>query len=172
MRLTIESTPETGKFYVNGATTAGRIWLGTTEAGNQVLVFVTRIAAGPAAARELAGELIDATQSTKVINKPEPPGEPEWETMSEGGVDMDELLAGRRVERQHHWYRLVIDGHMVWIQPRPGYCDRGRYDGHYDGSFFIDAGDSFPRYYMDLETAKREMKAWLLHRLACERRSA
>lgn len=84
----------------------------------------------------------------------------EWEAVPEGRPLM---------EPTYVWYRLVIDRHMIWIDARAGHCDRGRYAANYSGPFFIDAADGFPRYYMDLETAKREMKAWLEWRIQCER---
>lgn len=96
----------------------------------------------------------------------------EWETVSERGLDMEALVEGVALERPHVWHRLTIDQQTVWIEPRPSYCDRGRYHANYQGSFYIDHGDGFPRYYMDLEVAKQEMKAWLLHRIACQRRKS
>lgn len=67
MRLTLESTSEVGTFYVNGATVPSRIWLGTTERGNKVLLFVARIAAGAEAAEELGKELDDVTSQANAI---------------------------------------------------------------------------------------------------------
>jgi hypothetical protein len=172
MRLTIESTPEVGTFTIDGVTVPSRIWVGTTELGNRVLFFVTRIAASLDAAKEIGDQLQDVTSLTNEIVEPaEPPGTPDWEAMVETGVDLDELVTNERhVVRGYRWYRLVIDGHLVWIEPRPAYFDRGRFSAQYEGSFYITADDGFPRYYMDLETAKREMRAWLLHRIECDRR--
>lgn len=175
MRLTLESTSEVGTLKIGGADVPARFWIGTTEAGNRVAAFITRVAPlSVAAALELETALCDATTETKVEIEGEGDIEtgPAWEAMSEAGIDMDELVTGRRVVKPYDWYRLVIEGQTVWIEPRPRYCNRGRYHANYEGSFFIDGGDSFPRYYMDLETAKREMKAWLLHRIECERRDA
>lgn len=90
-----------------------------------------------------------------------PTGAPtgEWAAVPEGRPLM---------EPTYVWHRLFIGRHLIWIDPRAGHCDRGRYAANYDGPFFIDAADGFPRYYMDLETAKREMKAWLEWRIQCE----
>ena len=178
MRLIIDSTDEIGTFTINGTEVPARIWFSTTPAGNRAVLFVTRIMVDEAAAAELAAALNDVTADTIGVmenNRPPrtaPPDAPqgEWETVTEPGVDMDALVEGLRVEKLFTWYRLVIDRQMVWIEPRPSYCDRGRYHANYTGSFHIDAADGFPRYYMDLEVAKREMKSWLLHRMECQRR--
>ncbi len=55
------------------------------------------------------------------------------------------------------------DGSMLaWIEPRPHYCDRGRFSAnlHISGLWISDA-DPWPRYYFDLEAAKREVVAYL-----------
>jgi hypothetical protein len=149
MRLTLDSTDETGMIEVGGAQIPARFWMGTTEQGNRVAAFITRIAPlDLKAAIELEISLFDVTaQTTTVID-------PDWQVMTEPGYE---------------WYRLVMEGQTLWIAPRPKYCIRGRYHANYDGSFHIAGGDGFPRYYMDLEAAKSEMKAWLLHRIECER---
>ena len=166
MRLTLESCMETGTIVVDGAQVPCRIWSGSTEQGNRVIAFITRLAPlSVAAALELEAALNDVTEQTTTAI------DPDWETLTETGVNMDALVEGVRIEQPHTWHRLVINGQTVWIEPRPRYCNRGRYHANYEGSFFIDAADSFPRYYMDLETAKREMRAWLLHRIECERRN-
>lgn len=67
MRLTIDSTDETGSILINGVDVPARIWVGKTAGGNRVLVFVTRIAAGSRDADiELAAELDDVTSRTVV----------------------------------------------------------------------------------------------------------
>jgi len=50
------------------------------------------------------------------------------------------------------------------IEPRPRYCDRGRYKFLCDLPD-IDSQDGFPRYYMQLLNAKLEIIAWLNWRL-------
>jgi hypothetical protein len=174
MRLTLDSTDDAGTIVVDGAQVPARFWIGTTEQGNRVAAFITRIAPlDRAAAIELELSLFDFTAQTNTVIEGEPAkADDDWQVMTEPGINMDELVQGRRVEQAYQWHQLVIDGQKAWIEPRPAYCNRGRYIAQYDGSFFIDGGDSFPRYYMDLETAKREMKAWLLHRIKCERRDA
>lgn len=101
------------------------------------------------------------------------PSTAEWKTHGESGVDIDTLVdSGKVVESLHIWHRLEIDGQVVWIDPRPAFCNRGRYLGQYMGTMHVDAADGFPRYFMDLEVAKSEMKAWLLHRMQLERERA
>jgi len=56
----------------------------------------------------------------------------------------------------------------VWIAPRPSYCDRGHWVACVNGIPYIDDQDAFPRYYMDIERAKAEMKDWLYWRLKNE----
>lgn len=65
-------------------------------------------------------------------------------------------------------YNLRLRGAHVWIQPRPAYCDRGHFHAQVSGIPSIDAADSFPRYFMDLERAKVEMYEWLLWRFIRE----
>lgn len=55
----------------------------------------------------------------------------------------------------------------IWLGPRPAYCDRGHWLGGVDGIGSIDGADMFPRYYMDLDRAKAEMRDWLEWRLRC-----
>jgi hypothetical protein len=57
------------------------------------------------------------------------------------------------------------DKARVWLQARPLYCDRGHWMANVDGVAYIDHADSFPRFFMDLDRAKLEMKEWLLWRL-------
>lgn len=56
----------------------------------------------------------------------------------------------------------------VYLEPRPPYCDRGRYSvkvyplhGPECKSCDVDSADSFPRYYFDKERAKLEVQAWI-----------
>jgi len=53
----------------------------------------------------------------------------------------------------------------VLIEKRPVYCDRGHWMAKVFGVPNIDDGDMFPRYFMSLEAAKQEMKAWLVWRI-------
>jgi hypothetical protein len=57
------------------------------------------------------------------------------------------------------------------IQRRPAYCDRGNfvvtieYVPKYDRRrFSLDWADGWPRYYMDLDRAKLEIKDWMKKR--------
>lgn len=56
----------------------------------------------------------------------------------------------------------------AWIIQRPYYCDRGHwlFNVSIPG---VDWADGFPRYYMDLDIAKREAEAWLRWRLFKQR---
>lgn len=55
---------------------------------------------------------------------------------------------------------------VAHLQPRPHYCDRGRWIAQ-QFVFDVDHSDAFPRYYMDLERAKAEVFEWVRHRLTC-----
>lgn len=57
----------------------------------------------------------------------------------------------------------------ICIAPRPHYCDRGQFLVHIfaHGVLDLDGQESFPRYYFELETAKREMELWVNKRQAC-----
>lgn len=62
-------------------------------------------------------------------------------------------------------YEAYVDGRMVgWIHARPGYCDRGHWKAMVDVPN-LDHQDVFPRYFMRLETAVREMDEFLRWRL-------
>jgi len=50
-------------------------------------------------------------------------------------------------------------GFKVWLERRPGHCDRGRYVASTDAP--LDPQEGWPRYYFDLEVAKREIEAWV-----------
>jgi len=56
----------------------------------------------------------------------------------------------------------------IWLQPRPGWCDRGRYHATIDATGDLgrelDWADGWPRYYFDLGRAKAEIEAWLRKR--------
>lgn len=53
----------------------------------------------------------------------------------------------------------VLRGLRIWIQARPHYCDRGRFHAQTDAP--LDSAEGWPRYYFDLDVAKREIAAWL-----------
>lgn len=50
----------------------------------------------------------------------------------------------------------------ITIEPRPAYCDRGRFIVRTDAP--LDNQEGFPRYYFDLEIAKQEMASWVAGR--------
>ena len=51
---------------------------------------------------------------------------------------------------------------VVTIEPRPSYCDRGRWIAKsFTRGLFIDDQDGWPRYYFDLDRAKAEIDAWM-----------
>lgn len=59
----------------------------------------------------------------------------------------------------------------VTLEPRPSYCDRGRWIGKAHRIATLDGQDAFPRYYMDLSRAKLELQEWLEWRLISEDRA-
>ena len=73
----------------------------------------------------------------------------EWRASAEY-ADLLELFDGDRM--------------LAWIQKRPYYCDRGHwmFNCNVPG---LDGQDSFPRYFMRLETAKQEAVEFLNWRL-------
>ncbi len=68
-------------------------------------------------------------------------------------------------DEEYRAWSINADGAYIEIAPRPGYCDRGRYLVTVSGLGDIDFQDAFPRYFMDLERAKKEMAEWLGWRL-------
>ena len=59
--------------------------------------------------------------------------------------------------------------YKIFIIPRPPYCDRGSYHVIVDwtAGYGLDGEEGFPRYYFELETAKREMELWVNKRATC-----
>lgn len=58
----------------------------------------------------------------------------------------------------------------IWIEPRPLYCDRGNFVANVMvvDLFPLDDYEGFPRYYFELETAKKEMEFWVNKREECK----
>jgi hypothetical protein len=83
---------------------------------------------------------------------------PRWQPLwSIGSLEYDD--AGGRLDI------IKINGVVVGtLEPRPSYCDRGRWMFRCDLPD-LDHADGFPRYYMDLERAKDEIVAWFAWRL-------
>jgi len=64
---------------------------------------------------------------------------------------------------------------VIWIEPRPVYCDRGNFIAKINERnntpvpgkgppLYLDNSDGWPRYYFDLTRAKLEVEAWLKKR--------
>jgi hypothetical protein len=75
-----------------------------------------------------------------------------------------------QIDTERHFRDAMTGLHVprtvsVTIEPRPAYCDRGHWFAKAYGPLDIAAADSFPRYFMDLERAKAEMKEWLVWRV-------
>lgn len=50
---------------------------------------------------------------------------------------------------------------VAWISKRPSYCDRGHWQANINIELGLDDAARFPRYYMTLETAKKETELFL-----------
>lgn len=81
------------------------------------------------------------------------------------------LDAGKWTIDEYGSWILTKDDARVFIQQRPPYCDRGHWIANVDGIPWIDGADAFPRYFMDLNRAKIEMKEWLDWRLRSDRKT-
>jgi hypothetical protein len=72
------------------------------------------------------------------------------------------------VERGDHgaaWQDITINGKRVGsLEARPAYCDRGRWWFKCDLPD-LDGADGFPRYYMNIVTARIEIISFLNWRL-------
>lgn len=68
----------------------------------------------------------------------------------------------------HNYIDVDLSGTTWWIEHRPGYCDRGRYQWHCESKdsriITVDFADGFPRYFFGLDAMLSEMQAW------CEKR--
>jgi hypothetical protein len=50
----------------------------------------------------------------------------------------------------------------ITIEPRPHYCDRGRWIAKISATeMWLDEADGWPRYYFDLKRAKLELEAYI-----------
>lgn len=65
--------------------------------------------------------------------------------------------------KENRWWEVVYGGVGVCIEPRPGYCDRGRWIAKIfePGMLYLDSSDGWPRYYFNLERAKKEIEDFL-----------
>ena len=80
---------------------------------------------------------------------------------------MDAIPEGEWIEHiDPQYWSLPLKHAELSLSPRPPYCDRGPWYGQAWGIPSLDGEDGFPRYYMDLQRAKDEMKEWLIWRLA------
>jgi len=61
---------------------------------------------------------------------------------------------------QTGYYELTVGPYYFSIEPRPAYCDRGRWIAKVSGPD-LDASDGWPRYYFDLERGLAEIQEWL-----------
>jgi len=83
----------------------------------------------------------------------------------------------------HELVRIEPDGRrtiLAFLQPRPHYCNRGRFDAHIElagphqtniragcelhaggQGIKVSESDWWPRYYFDLDVAKSELAAWM-----------
>ncbi len=75
-------------------------------------------------------------------------------------------------DKENRTWEVRYEGALVWIVKRPWYCDRGHWSAAIDAPFQwnVDEQDGFPRYYMDLEVAKKEIGEWLIWRVECLKR--
>jgi hypothetical protein len=70
--------------------------------------------------------------------------------------------------RKDGFEELETDHGLIYLEPRPYYCDRGRCivkvfpkHGFNCTPCAIDEQDGFPRYYFDVERAKAEVAEWM-----------
>jgi hypothetical protein len=84
-----------------------------------------------------------------------------WEWRRNEAHDIDELVDTAGVVHPPRRAGAVL----AWIQPRPPHCDRGHFMASVEYVPGLDAQDGFPRYFMELGTAKREIELFLAWRL-------
>jgi hypothetical protein len=67
-------------------------------------------------------------------------------------------------------YEIRGDQLIVYLEPRPTYCDRGHWKALADtlpgSKVELDAQDGWPRYYMDRDRAIAELTDWIEDREA------
>jgi Zn ribbon nucleic-acid-binding protein len=65
-----------------------------------------------------------------------------------------------------HWQLRYRDNLVITLEPRPYYCDRGKWIAK-QFAYDEDAADAWPRYFMNLDRAKPECYEWAEWRLTC-----
>jgi hypothetical protein len=89
----------------------------------------------------------------------------------------DHARVAHRWTRRPNWpprpadQELACDHGTIVLEPRPSYCDRGRFvakvfpaHGPACAACHVDEADCWPRYYFDEDRAKAEMEAWMAAR--------
>ena len=75
----------------------------------------------------------------------------------------------REVVEHPGWWSVEAEFCRVTIEPRPVYCDRGRFIAKVfpsgDFSLSFNEQDGWPRYYFDWDRMMAEIDAWLDCRL-------
>lgn len=83
---------------------------------------------------------------------------------------MNQLTWRQMTTSSAGWWSGIAAGVEISCEPRPSYCDRGRWvvNVHPDKSragvklrMSLDGADAFPRYYFDFERMKLEMQDWV-----------
>ncbi len=80
----------------------------------------------------------------------------------ESNESVRDALTKYRAQRIVHELRKPDGTMLAWLQARPSYCDRGRFNAmiEFKGLWVSDT-DAWPRYYFDLRRAKAEIEAYL-----------
>ena len=87
-----------------------------------------------------------------------------WELEKKDRSEKNKVFGDWVIYESGYW-EINKNGAMVTLEPRPSYCDRGRWVAkifpHDKIAYWIDEADAWPRYYFDLERAKLEIEAFL-----------
>lgn len=89
--------------------------------------------------------------------------------MGESPAAPSEPIYDLQIDEHGIWW-IVGRVHVVWMQKRPDYCDRGHYIAHVEPrpgvgmEYSIDDADKWPRYFMDFTRMVDEVCDWLAWR--------
>lgn len=59
------------------------------------------------------------------------------------------------------WLYIEVPKCSISVNPRPHYCNRGNFMAVIDGPISMEVLQGWPRYYMDLGVAIRELESWM-----------
>lgn len=85
----------------------------------------------------------------------------------EGIAEIDHAKGEKGTYGEYNLYVHDDLGRKVhaWLTLRPAYCDRGHIQLNIDGTIYLDAADSFPRFFFSFKEADEHTRLFLKWRI-------